>query len=147
MDDEKLLYFLKNPISSIPFNPPILRIHKDDKEDGDIFLNENPQNSVTTREIDNPAPYIIVVQGPPRVGKSLLIKSLVKHFTREHHSDIRGPITISIGKKRRLQFVECPDDIHGMIDAAKYADLVLLLVDASYQYQEMETFEFLYLLR
>ncbi|KAI3902965.1 hypothetical protein MKW92_045907, partial [Papaver armeniacum] len=146
IDDARLLYLLKHPISSIPFNPPILRIHKDDKEDGDIFLDENPQNSVSTREIDNRAPYIIVVQGPPRVGKSLLIKSLVKHFTKKHHSDIRGPIAIS-GKKRQLQFVECPDDIHGMIDAAKYADLVLLLIDASYQYQEMETFEFLYLLR
>jgi hypothetical protein len=32
------------------------------------------------------------------------------------------------GKKRRITFVECPPDLHGMLDAAKYADLVLLLV-------------------
>ncbi|KAI3854946.1 hypothetical protein MKX03_009104, partial [Papaver bracteatum] len=61
-------------------------------------------------------------------------------------NDIQGPITIPTGDKRRVQFVECPDDINGMIDAAKYADLVLLLVDASYGF-EAETFEFFNLLR
>lgn len=37
-------------------------------------------------------------------------------------------------------------DLNGMIDAAKYADLVLLLVDASFGF-EMETFEFLNILQ
>ncbi|KAI3955113.1 hypothetical protein MKW92_006806, partial [Papaver armeniacum] len=60
--------------------------------------------------------------------------------------DIRGPITIITGKKARLQFVECPDDINAMVDAVKYADAVLLLVDASYGF-EAETFEFLNLLQ
>ncbi|KAI3871882.1 hypothetical protein MKX03_012918 [Papaver bracteatum] len=94
-----------------------------------------------------PPPCIVLVQGPPSVGKSLLIKSLVKYFTMESPSPSPGPITIVIGNtRRRLQFVECPDDINGMIDAAKYADLVLLLVDASYGF-EAETFEFLNLLQ
>ncbi|XP_026445872.1 ribosome biogenesis protein BMS1 homolog [Papaver somniferum] len=60
--------------------------------------------------------------------------------------DIRGPISIVTGKKARLQFVECPDDINAMVDAAKYANAVLLLVDASYGF-EAETFEFLNLLQ
>ncbi|KAI3862030.1 hypothetical protein MKW92_016334, partial [Papaver armeniacum] len=82
------------------------------------------------------------------VGKSLLIKSLFKYITgMEPKDDIRGPINfITEGCHRRLQFVECPDDINAMIDAAKYADLVLLLVDASYGF-EAETFEFLNLLQ
>lgn len=46
------------------------------------------------------------------------------------------------GKKRRLTFVECNNDINSMIDLAKVADLVLLLVDASFGF-EMEIFEFL----
>lgn len=92
-----------------------------------------------------PAPYVIVVQGPPQVGKSLLIKSLVKHYTKHNLPDVRGPITIVSGKQRRLQFVECPNDINGMIDAAKFADLTLLLIDGSYGF-EMETFEFLNIL-
>lgn len=38
--------------------------------------------------------------------------------------------------------MECNNDINSMIDLAKVADLVLLLVDASFGF-EMETFEFL----
>ncbi|PPD81151.1 hypothetical protein GOBAR_DD21912 [Gossypium barbadense] len=91
-------------------------------------------------------PFVVVVQGPPQVGKSLLIKSLVKHYTKHNLPEVRGPITIVSGKQRRLQFVECPNDINGMIDAAKFADLALLLIDGSYGF-EMETFEFLNILQ
>jgi ribosome biogenesis protein BMS1 len=31
--------------------------------------------------------------------------------------------------------VECPNDINGMIDAAKFADLALLLIDGSYGFE------------
>ena len=37
-------------------------------------------------------------------------------------------------------------DLHGMLDAAKYADLVLLLIDGGFGF-EMETFEFLNILQ
>ncbi|XP_076888956.1 uncharacterized protein LOC143539556 [Bidens hawaiensis] len=94
------------------------------------------------RTTGEPAPYVIVVHGPPQVGKSLLIKSLIKHYTKHNIPEVKGPITIVSGKQRRLVFVECPNDINGMIDAAKYADLALLLIDGSYGF-EMETFEFL----
>ena len=36
--------------------------------------------------------------------------------------------------------MECPNDINGMIDAAKYADLALLLIDGSYGF-EMVSFQ------
>ncbi|ONI35658.1 hypothetical protein PRUPE_1G548200 [Prunus persica] len=91
-------------------------------------------------------PYVVLVHGPPKVGKSLLIKSLVKHYTKHNLPEVRGPITIVSGKQRRVQFVECPNDINGMIDAAKFADLALLLIDGSYGF-EMETFEFLNILQ
>ncbi|KAJ4723627.1 ribosome biogenesis protein BMS1-like [Melia azedarach] len=98
------------------------------------------------RSYGEPPPYVIVVQGPPKVGKSLLIKSLIKHYTKHNVPEVRGPITIVSGKQRRLQFVECPNDINGMIDCAKIADLALLLTDGSYGF-EMETFEFLNLMQ
>ncbi|KAF8409106.1 hypothetical protein HHK36_005179 [Tetracentron sinense] len=98
------------------------------------------------RSIGEPAPYVVVVHGPPKVGKSLLIKSLVKHYTKHNLTEVRGPLTIVSGKQRRLQFVECPNDINGMIDAAKFADVALLLIDGSYGF-EMETFEFLNILQ
>ena len=41
--------------------------------------------------------------------------------------------------------LECPNEIHGMIDMAKLADIVVLIIDASIGF-EMETFEFLTLL-
>uniref|UniRef100_A0A1A7YMN0 BMS1-like, ribosome assembly protein n=1 Tax=Iconisemion striatum TaxID=60296 RepID=A0A1A7YMN0_9TELE len=89
-----------------------------------------------------PPPVVIVVVGPPKVGKSTLIRCLIKNFTRQKLGDICGPVTIISGKKRRLTFMECNNDINTMIDLAKVADLVLMLIDASFGF-EMETFEFL----
>ncbi|XP_042364323.1 ribosome biogenesis protein BMS1 homolog [Plectropomus leopardus] len=89
-----------------------------------------------------PPPVVIVVVGPPKVGKSTLIRCLIKNFTRQKLGDICGPVTIVSGKKRRLTFMECNNNINTMIDLAKVADLVLMLIDASFGF-EMETFEFL----
>ncbi|KDP37695.1 hypothetical protein JCGZ_06352 [Jatropha curcas] len=100
---------------------------------------------VIDRSYGEPPPYVVVVHGPPKVGKSLLIKCLVKHYTKHNLPEVQGPMTIVSGKQRRVQFVECPNDINGMIDAAKFADLALLLIDGSYGF-EMETFEFLNIL-
>ena len=50
------------------------------------------------------------------------------------------------GKKRRVTFVECNNDLNSMIDIGKVADLVLLMVDGSFGF-EMETFEFLNILQ
>ncbi|XP_023372946.1 ribosome biogenesis protein BMS1 homolog isoform X2 [Otolemur garnettii] len=80
--------------------------------------------------------------GPPKVGKSTLIQCLIRNFTRQKLTEIRGPVTIVSGKKRRLTIIECGCDINMMIDLAKVADLVLMLIDASFGF-EMETFEFL----
>uniref|UniRef100_A0A8C4H5U8 Bms1-type G domain-containing protein n=1 Tax=Dicentrarchus labrax TaxID=13489 RepID=A0A8C4H5U8_DICLA len=89
-----------------------------------------------------PPPVVIVVVGPPKVGKTTLIRCLIKNFTRQKLGDICGPVTIVSGKRRRLTFMECNNDINTMIDLAKVADLVLMLIDASFGF-EMETFEFL----
>ncbi|XP_063814808.1 ribosome biogenesis protein BMS1 homolog [Pseudophryne corroboree] len=89
-----------------------------------------------------PPPVVVVVVGPPKVGKSTLIRCLIKNFTKQKLSEIRGPVTIVSGKKRRLTIIECSCDINTMIDLAKVADLVLMLIDASFGF-EMETFEFL----
>ena len=52
-------------------------------------------------------------------------------------TNIQGPVTLVSGKKRRLTLIECPNDVNSMVDVAKIADLVLLLVDASFGF-EME---------
>lgn len=91
---------------------------------------------------DVPPPVLIAVVGPPKVGKSTVIRNLIKNFTRTNVTEIKGPITIVTSKKRRITLIECNNDINSMIDIAKCADLVLLLCDASYGF-EMEIFEFL----
>ena len=91
-------------------------------------------------------PVVVVVMGPPGCGKSTLIKSLVKNYTRQSLTDTSGPITVVTGKKRRITLFEVPDDITAMIDLAKVADLVLLMIDGSFGF-EMETFEFLNILQ
>ncbi|KAI9218255.1 hypothetical protein BC828DRAFT_407761 [Blastocladiella britannica] len=93
-----------------------------------------------------PPPVVIAVAGPPGTGKSTLIKSLVKRYTRQNIHEINGPVTIVAGRKRRLTFIECNNDLNSMIDVAKVADLVLLMVDAAFGF-EMETFEFLNVLQ
>lgn len=95
---------------------------------------------------DEPPPYLVLVQGPPGAGKSTLIRCLIKHFTRQSVSEVQGPVTVISSKKRRLTLLECPPDLCSMIDAAKVADLVLLVMDAEFGF-EMETFEFLMLLQ
>ncbi|CAG9761928.1 unnamed protein product [Ceutorhynchus assimilis] len=89
-----------------------------------------------------PPPILIAVVGPPKVGKTTVINNLIKLFTKSPLSDIKGPVTIVTGKKRRITIVECNNDINSMIDLAKVCDLALLLCDASFGF-EMEVFEFL----
>ena len=84
----------------------------------------------------------IVLFGPPGVGKTTIIRSLVKHWTRQSMGDVVGPVTVVTGKNRRLTILECPCEMNAMCDVAKVADLVLLAVAGSFGF-EMETFEIL----
>eukprot|EP00536_Pseudo-nitzschia_multiseries_P000880 jgi/Psemu1/250023/estExt_Genewise1Plus.C_110096 len=92
-------------------------------------------------------PALVVVMGPKGVGKSTLIRSLVKLYTNHNLTTVTGPITVVTSKHKRITLLECPsDDTSAMLDCAKIADLVLLCVDAKFGF-EMETFEFLNVLQ
>ncbi|KAL5594371.1 hypothetical protein BROUX41_001306 [Berkeleyomyces rouxiae] len=91
---------------------------------------------------DEPAPRLVAIVGPPGVGKTVLLKSLIRRYAKETLSDPQGPITVVTSKKQRLTFVECPNELSAMIDIAKVADVVLLMIDGNYGF-EMETMEFL----
>jgi ribosome biogenesis protein BMS1 len=97
-------------------------------------------------EVDAPPPVVVAVCGPSGVGKTTLIKSLVKHYTKQNLSSVVGPVTVVASKTRRLTFVECPNELTAMLDTAKVADLVMLLVDAKFGF-EMEQFELLNMLQ
>jgi ribosome biogenesis protein BMS1 len=70
------------------------------------------------------------------------MQNLIKNYTRQKLNNIQGPVTVVSNKNRRLTFIECNNDLVSMIDVAKVADLVLLMIDSSFGF-EMETFEFL----
>lgn len=88
---------------------------------------------------DIPPPIIVAIVGPPGVGKSTLIKSLVRRYTKQTLNDIRGPVTVISGKKRRLTLIECNNDFSSMIDVGKIADLILLMIDGSFGFEMVST--------
>ena len=98
-----------------------------------------------TPEYD-PPPIVVVIVGPKGCGKSTLMRSLIKNYTKHTVGEIQGPITVVTSKVRRITFFECPSDLNAMIDLGKIADLVLLMIDAKVGFQ-METFEFLNILQ
>ncbi|CCM06127.1 uncharacterized protein FIBRA_08376 [Fibroporia radiculosa] len=95
---------------------------------------------------DQPPPVVVAIVGPAGVGKTTLLKSLVRRHTKQTLNHVQGPVTVVSGKKKRITFIECNNDLNSMIDIAKVADLVLLMIDGSYGF-EMETFEFLNILQ
>ncbi|KAG8214778.1 hypothetical protein J3R82DRAFT_9914 [Butyriboletus roseoflavus] len=95
---------------------------------------------------DTPPPVIVAIVGPPGVGKTTLLKSLIRRYSKQTLQEAKGPVTVVGGKKRRLTFIECNNDLNSMIDIGKVVDLVLLMIDASFGF-EMETFEFLNILQ
>lgn len=106
-----------------------------------------PLTDRRTTTVHEVPPPLVVVMGPKGVGKSTLIRSLVKLYTNHNLTTIHGPITVVTGKKKRITLFECPgNDTAAMLDCAKIADLVLLCVDAKFGF-EMETFEFLNILQ
>ncbi|KAK2098064.1 hypothetical protein P7K49_023515 [Saguinus oedipus] len=73
-----------------------------------------------------PPPIVVVVMGPPKVGRSTLIQRLSWNFTQQKLTEIRGSVMIVSGKKCRLAIIECGCDINMMIDLAKVADLTTI---------------------
>lgn len=91
----------------------------------------------------DPPPQIVAVVGPPGVGKTTLIKSLIKRYTKHSLASPTGPLTVVTSKRKRLTFIECPaNSLSAMVDVSKVVDIVLLMIDGNFGF-EMETMEFL----
>ncbi|KAL7424733.1 Glycoside hydrolase 2 (Mannanase, beta-galactosidase) [Cryptotrichosporon argae] len=118
------------------------------------LVNRNPEERKVTTEAGKgmgegrlpPPPIVVGLVGPPGVGKTTLLRSLVRRYTKHNLAQPQGPITVVSGKTRRITFIECGNDLNSMIDCGKVVDLVLLMIDGSFGF-EMETFEFLNILQ
>lgn len=49
-----------------------------------------------------PPPLIVAIVGPPKVGKTTLMKGLVKNFTKHRLSNVKGPVTVVSGTSPQL---------------------------------------------
>ncbi|VDD83181.1 unnamed protein product [Mesocestoides corti] len=96
--------------------------------------------------VDWSSPLIVGIVGPPKCGKSTLLRALIKHFGRQLVPVVTGPITVVVGKKFKMTFIECDCNINSMIDVAKVADIVLLVVSV-HRGLEMYHFEFISMLQ
>lgn len=45
-----------------------------------------------------PPPVCVAVVGPPKVGKTTLIRELVKNFSRQNLTEGKGPVTVVSGE-------------------------------------------------
>ncbi|WVW82380.1 hypothetical protein I302_104387 [Kwoniella bestiolae CBS 10118] len=114
---------------------------KDQKRLHVPLVNRNPEERKVTsakgQGMDEgklpPPPIVVGLVGPPGVGKSTLLRSLVRRYTKHNLNQPQGPITVVSGKTRRITFIECGNDLNSMIDLGKVVDL--------------ETFEFLNILQ
>ncbi|KAH9908571.1 hypothetical protein F4778DRAFT_352255 [Xylariomycetidae sp. FL2044] len=97
------------------------------------------------RTPEEPPPKLVAIVGPPGVGKTTLLKSLIRRYAKETLSEPQGPITVVTSKKQRLTFFECPNELEAMVDISKVADIILLMIDGNFGF-EMETMEFLNIL-
>lgn len=129
-----------NP-KAFAFNAPG-KLERNAKRSGDV-KEKRLHVPLVDRLPEEAPPLVVGVVGPPGVGKTTLIKSLVKKYTKQTISQPQGPITIVTSKKRRLTFFEVPSDsLASAIDTAKVVDIVLLMIDGNFGF-EMETMEFL----
>jgi len=87
-----------------------------------------------------PPPDLIAVVGPSGVGKSTLIKSLIKNIAKRTLTSTVGPITTVAGKGKRITLMEIPCTLPAILDIAKIVDLVILVIDGHAGF-EMDHFE------
>lgn len=116
-EEERRKAMLRNPRAFSVFGARNARLQQARKAEK-IHRKLHPLIVDRSSQLAQKPPVIVAVSGPKGSGKSTLISSLIKHYTRKNVTDIKGPITVVAGKKRRLTFIEVPNEMNSMVDAA-----------------------------
>ncbi|CAL6078274.1 Ribosome_biogenesis protein BMS1 [Hexamita inflata] len=85
-----------------------------------------PQN---VRQGEIAPPDMIAVIGGNGVGKTTLVKALVKSYTGKSITDPQGPITVSVSSSKRITLFDVPNKLTAVLDIARVVDLVILVID------------------
>lgn len=72
---------------------------------------------------------MIAVIGGNGVGKTTLVKALVKSYTGKSITDPQGPITVSVSSSKRITLFDVPNKLTAVLDIARVVDLVILVID------------------
>ena len=97
-------------------------------------------------KINGKPPYIVAIHGPPSVGKSTLLRGLVKRYSSQNIPNIQGPVTVVCNKTRRITFIQVENTIESLIDSSKIADIVILMINAK-DGLDMSTMEYIHCLQ
>ncbi|KAH0573441.1 Ribosome biogenesis protein BMS1 [Spironucleus salmonicida] len=92
-----------------------------------------------------PPPDVVAVIGPAQSGKTTIVKQLIKQWTGVQVTPI-GPVTVSASKTKRITIFDVPSNIPAVLDAARVADLVIIVINAEKDI-ETDVFEYLNVLQ
>ena len=132
-----LFQLLQAFVSHRPFKARQLAREKEDR------AQRREHVPLENRETSTPPPLIVAVSGPKGSGKSTLIKSLVKKYTKQNLPEVVGPITVVISKTRRITLYEVPADLCSMMDVSKIVDLALLVIDAKFGFEMVSIYKWI----
>ena len=88
-----------------------------------------------------PPPIIVAIVGPPKVGKTTLLKGLIRNYTSKKLSEINGPVTVVSGEPIFVNIFFNTWFSHCKF----YYTPVVVLVDMNFEMTRMPVFFILYL--
>eukprot|EP00834_Sanchytrium_tribonematis_P001962 NODE_53_length_30760_cov_1.203712.p3 type:complete len:922 gc:universal NODE_53_length_30760_cov_1.203712:15846-18611(+) len=100
----------------------------------------------TIDKINGHPPYVVAIHGPPGVGKTTLIRGLIKKYSSQNITNPKGPITLACNKTRRITLLQVENTIESCIDTSKIADIVILMINAK-DGLTMNTMEYIHCLQ
>lgn len=96
---------------------------------------------VVHRQSALPPPVLVAVVGPPKVGKTTLIRCLIKNFTGKNVLTIKGPVTIVSSKFSVMMMMACKNMLVNknamIVDSKHYKCSIIVFTNASSKHKNI----------